>query len=162
METSKSRKERIRKINESKRLITMRMKIFDVVKMANDGDLYDGAIMTYKGMEYEFNGVMFVGCDNDYHFPYYSLFDSDFLEEKVDLSYVTKKEDEYLLKMPESSSYVILNKYNGEIYFRENPWLTVDEINFKFTFTLKEISGLKMFKYYKKAERIPYSKIRGF
>lgn len=140
----------------------MEMTIFEVLKLANDGDLYDGAIMTYKDMKYEFNGVKFVGCDNDYHFPYYSLFESDFLEEKVDLSYITKKEDEYLLKMPGSSSYVILNKYSGEIYFREKPWLTVDEINFKFTFTLKEISRLKMLKYYKKAERIPYSKIRGF
>lgn len=140
----------------------MEMTIFEVLKLANDGDLYDGAIMTYKDMKYEFNGIKFVGCDNDYHFPYYRLFDSDFLEEKVDLSYITKKEDEYLLKMPESSSYVILNKYSGEIYFREKPWLTVDEINFKFTFTLKEISGLEMLKYYKKAERIPYSKIRGF
>ena len=35
----------------------MKMKIFDVIKMANDGDLFDGAIMKYNDMEFEFNVI---------------------------------------------------------------------------------------------------------
>lgn len=63
------------------------MKIFDLIKMANEGDLFDGAIMKYNDMEFEFNGIKFVGRKNDYYFPYAKLFDSDFLEEEVDLFY---------------------------------------------------------------------------
>lgn len=138
----------------------MKMKIFDLIKMANDGDLFDGAIMEYNDMEFEFNGVRFVGRKNDYYFPYTKLFDSDFLEEEVDLFY-EEREEEYVLKMPNSRCYIILNMDTGEIHFREQPWNIVDTNIFKYRFTRKEILGLNELKHYKNIYRIPYSVIRG-